>query len=114
MAKVTGPLFSTEASGSISKLLTFAKNKSTPQVRAHPRVRHLSKDCQEVVNNLFKQAIVLWKVLDQDEKDGWHRLAKIRNLPYNGYNLFIGHFIEEAYINTECWHLHHFPMPEPE
>lgn len=75
MAKLTGPLLSVNARGTIAGILTFSKRSSGPQVR----YQHPQKDYENAARlsqrARFWLATEWWLDLSTAERDEWNRLA---------------------------------------
>lgn len=86
MAKLTGPLMSLDASGSVASTLTFAKWKGRPYVRqlvtpSNPRSPGQTAN-RAMLNFLGKQ----WALLSAPEQATWQALADIGK--YSTFNAF--------------------------
>ncbi|SFM05094.1 hypothetical protein [Halanaerobium salsuginis] len=88
MAKVTGPLFSLDASGKFADSLVFAKWKGINTVRqyAHPTNANTAK--QQAVRKAFTAASALYQSLLGTDKDAWK--VRASGQPMSGYNVFMG------------------------
>jgi len=71
MAKVTGPLFGTEASGTIGKAITYGKNRAGAWVRSWFEKAYTLTPLQAEVRNLFKAALTFWKRVSLEERFLW-------------------------------------------
>ncbi|MTI62226.1 MAG: YfhO family protein [Firmicutes bacterium] len=88
MAKVTGPLFSLDASGKFADSLVFTKWKGINTVRQYAKPTNVNSAKQKVVRNAFTAASALYQKLLGPDKEAW----KLRSagLPMSGYNAFMG------------------------
>ena len=87
MAKVTGPLFSIDASGQFASSMIFGKWKGINTARRYARPGDRNTERQERVRALFTDAAMLYQQLNGRDKSAWNELALGR--PMSGYNLFI-------------------------
>lgn len=72
MAKVTGPLFSTEATGTIGKAITYGKNQFGSWVRAVYRKITTSLPSQLEIRQWFKNAIDYFSDMAAEERFLWN------------------------------------------
>ncbi len=94
MPKLKGPLFSLEANGTLSEILTYFRSKGMDIVRAN--VHHMYPDTanQQTIVNYFNNAIALWKGENSTTKPTWHDYAAGNNIDGDsGYNQYIGRCI---------------------
>ena len=87
MAKVTGPLFSIDASGKFGDSMVFGKWKGINYVRRHVTATQPNTKKQIAVRDKFRQATALYQRLSGDDKAAWK--LKASGQPLTGYNLFI-------------------------
>ena len=87
MAKVTGPLFSIDASGQFASSMIFSKWKGLNTARRYARPGDRNTERQEKVRALFTEAALLYQQLNGRDKSAWNQQALGR--PMSGYNLFI-------------------------
>ncbi|MEJ6950327.1 hypothetical protein [Natronospora cellulosivora (SeqCode)] len=88
MAKVTGPLFSLEASGKFANSLVFSKWKGINTVRQYAKPANTNSPKQRAVKNAFTAASALYQRLLGSDKDAWKLRAS--GQPMSGYNAFMG------------------------
>ena len=93
MAKLTSPLLSQTASGTIAGVLTFSSRKSGQQVRFQKKQKDVITSARTAQRALYSQAVSAWNLLTPTEKSNWTRQAKGQNL--TGFNLYIS-----IYLNT--------------
>jgi len=74
--KLTGPLFSLEASGSVGPRLTFSKRKSGQQVRFQRAQKDVITPKRTAQRLKFNQGLLLWNSLPDVEKHYWDMLSK--------------------------------------
>jgi hypothetical protein len=86
MPKVTGPLFSNSASGSISKLLTYRKTNGTNICRKWAKPTGTVSELQSAVRAITKSIMQTWPTLSDNEKDSWDALTDNGNI--SGINAF--------------------------
>jgi len=90
MAKLTGPLMSLEARGSLGPGLTYSERKSGSQVRTQqkqviPKPSYASTDNQ----SLYRLIIARWNSFTQEQQDTYNEEVKTENLQISGWNLFV-------------------------
>jgi hypothetical protein len=114
MAKVTGPLFSMRASGTLAKTIVFVCGH-------YARMVIVQDDSQKVMppgqNDKFAAAVVVWNGLSGDFKGQWTEFEKrikdskkcvaIEPL-INGYQLFISYYLKWGVNGWE-----NYPLPGP-
>lgn len=76
MAKITGPLFSQEASGSMGPRLTFSHRKSGQQVRFQKKQKDYNTADQATQRNYFELGSTAWGTLTPQEKQQWNDFIK--------------------------------------
>lgn len=87
MAKVTGPLFSIDASGKFADSLVFSSWKGINYVRKYAKPGGKPSSRQKFIKSLFSAAVEKYKTLEGKDKEAWKLRAA--NTPMSGYNLFI-------------------------
>lgn len=86
MVKTKGPAISGEASGSIAKTLTFARNNKRKSARAYAVPRKAPTMKQWFIRVMNKFLSSQWSALTAPEKLSWSMLAQERKLsPYHAY-----------------------------
>jgi len=90
MAKLTGPLMSLEARGSLGPGLTYSERESGSQVRIQqkqviPKPSFASTDNQ----SLYRLIIARWNSFTQNQQDVYNEEVKTENLQISGWNLFV-------------------------
>ena len=76
MAKLTGPLYSQEASGSFGPRLTFSQRKSGQQVRFQRAQPDVTTSGRTVQRNYFIEAYGKWNTLSGAEQQQWKDFIK--------------------------------------
>ena len=71
MTKLSGPLLSIEARGSLGPRLTYSTRKSGPQVRFQKAQSYAATAAQEIQRGFFQAAVGWWSELTTDEKSQW-------------------------------------------
>ena len=95
MAKVTGPLFSLDARGTIGKAITFAYWKGVNYVRSRVVPNNPNTDAQQAIRALITDATVAWKngaTVGTTQINSAYKLAydeASAGQRYSGFNLFI-------------------------
>jgi hypothetical protein len=87
MPKVSQPLFSETASGSVSPCLTFSQRNSGQQVRYQRKQKDKITVLRTVARANYSAAVLAWNLLTLAEKTVYVDRAK--NLHYTGFNLFM-------------------------
>lgn len=88
MAKVTGPLFSLDASGKFADSLVFMKWKGINTVRQYTKPANINTIKQQAVKKAFAAASAMYKTLFGPDKEAWKLRAS--GQPMSGYNAFMG------------------------
>ena len=91
MAKVTGPLLSVEAKGSIAKNLTFSERKTGSQVRFQKKQKDVLTSDRVEHRARFLEAVASWHALTEEEKLTYNQRAK--DLMMTGYNLYLREYL---------------------
>ena len=76
MAKITGPLLSQEAQGSVSPCFTFSNRKTGQQVRWQNKQKDRVTPDRTVQRQKFSLGLDLWRSLPDNEKNYWDILLK--------------------------------------
>ena len=87
MPKITGPLLSITASGSIAKRITFSKKRTGQQVRFQRAQKDYSNTARAKARLNYQNAVSAWNELNPFERNTWNALALGKK--YTGYNLFV-------------------------
>lgn len=106
MPKVTGPLLSSTATGTVGKTLTYCNRNGTNVVKGsylkktfHPwfkRVVPVSSSISQLASRcVFKNATDVWKSLPAFVKEEWNVLALGQKM--SGYNYFISEYIKNGF-----------------
>ncbi len=72
MAKLEGPLFSLNASGSVGPRLTYSKRKSGPQVRLQKAQLDVVTTPRTTERDYFIEAAAAWQTLNDSEQQQWN------------------------------------------
>lgn len=91
MAKITGPLMSLGASGSLAKTLVASKWKGRPYMRQHVVPANPQSAAQSTTRNTFANASEMWKLGGPLLVAPWNRFASGQVL--SGRNAFQGRFV---------------------
>jgi len=87
MPKLTGPLFSISAHGTMKDTITYQGSPSGPRVQLVPKHRDMFTGSQSLVRTSFLQAASQWRALDGATKTWWNTRAEGQGM--TGYNLYI-------------------------
>lgn len=100
MAKITGPLLSETAHGSVGKLLTFSKRKSGQQVRGYNKPRKIPSPKQRGQRRLTEFLVAQWQNMSDGDKAAWGVSAKASGLKIAGYHYFLREAQRDLYTHT--------------
>ena len=92
MAKLTGPLFSFTALGTIAKAITYSRWKGVGYARQRVIPANPNSLDQQETRNTFKMLSGMWKVMQALAQAPWDANATGR--PYTGRNRFMGDNLE--------------------
>lgn len=104
MARVTGPLFSLDASGTIAGAMTFSKWKGINYVRLRVIPANPQTASQVSQRNTLAAATSVWKwstSLDAVSKASWNTSASGTGM--SGFNRFTSVFIRTNTQKTTPW-----------
>lgn len=76
MAKLTGPLFSLQARGSVGPALTFSERRSGSQVRFQKKQVDYENAARKTVRDAYRWGIELWNYLTPTEKAYWTEVER--------------------------------------
>lgn len=93
MAKVTAPLLSFGASGSVAKSVVFSKWKGRPYARRHVIPANPQTVGQTLTRDIFAWGGQVWKIMGPLGRGPWDRFATGQVL--TGRNKFMGNFVAE-------------------
>jgi len=99
MAKVTGPLLSLGAGGSIAKTQVYSTWKGRPYVRRHVIPSNPDTSEQRLTRNLFTWANNVWKNSPAGLTDPWNLFATGQVL--TGRNAFVGKNVKAMREETD-------------
>ena len=87
MAKVSGPLMSFDASGSIGKLINYTSTTGGKTVRGWAKPTGTPNAVQVSRRNRYREGAAAWQVLTPEGQAAYNTTAAPQKL--TGYNLFI-------------------------
>jgi len=96
MARVKGPLFSLEASGSLKKTITYSQWKGRNYVREHTIPFNPEADKQVNVRKAFTLLVAAWQELEAPAMLEWDGFGKLFNM--SGFNTYLGRGMKEYKI----------------
>jgi len=96
MPKVTGPLFSITALGTLGKVITFQKNRSGSIVTKMPVPKKGTTEDQEAARSKFQAAAASWSSLTENEKANWNSVAA--GTKQTGFNIYLKEYLTGTYI----------------
>lgn len=89
MVKITGPMFSLDASGSIGKTITFSKSKGRNYVRTLVKPSNPKSGGQVGVRQMFSFLSKQWASIPAADQSSWDALADQKVIaPFNAYMSF--------------------------
>ncbi len=88
MSKLTAPLFSLGAKGSIGKALTFSTWKGINTVKQKPDPANPNTSGQQTQRGYVSAANLFWKILTTLDKAAWDLAATLQAKPMSGWNRF--------------------------
>ena len=83
MPKLTGPLFSVRAGGTLGGAITYKGSNAGARVERVPRHRDKKSGAQLGQRSLFQEAVAYWKALTAEAKAGYNETAEV--LGMTGY-----------------------------
>lgn len=84
--KLTGPMMSMSASGSIGGVLTFATNKGRAYARTLVKPSNPKSNLQNAVRAMFTFLSQIWKTIDPGDQASWQALADQTKIsPFNAF-----------------------------
>jgi len=99
MARVKGPLFSTEAAGQIGRSFLFRSDKRGTHVYQFPEIDRSGEtptQGQEDARARYGQAVEAYRALTDEERATWASLAETDPRPVTGWSLFVERFSQEG------------------
>ena len=101
MAKLSGPMFSMEAHGSIGKTLSFVRGKRTPYVKKHFTPKNPNSTAQIGIRCMAKFLTQYWAELSDEDKASFEELAAAwTTSPYHAW----------LTLNSRRWANHELPI----
>ena len=95
MARVSGPLFSMSASGTVGKAITFGIWKGRPWCRVWFKPENPKTEEQVNVRTAMKLIVAYWQEQTDQTKEDWDTYAAPFGM--SGFNKFVGRAID-AYV----------------
>lgn len=99
MAKVTAPLLSFGASGTVAKVQTYSKWRGRPYVRRHVIPSNPNTVAQQSTRNVFSVANAFWKLMGSIAVAPWDLFATGQVL--TGRNAFVGRYVSNVRGETD-------------
>lgn len=99
MAKVTAPLLSFGASGTVAKTQTYSKWRGRPYVRRHVIPSNPNTVAQQSTRSVFSVANSFWKLSGAQAVAPWDLFAKGQVL--TGRNAFVGRYVKNVRGETD-------------
>lgn len=90
MAKVTAPLLSMGASGTVGKTMTFGSWKGIPYIRQRVTPANPNSSGQQQTRTVFAGASQTWRLFNDDAKAPWNAFAT--GAQFTGRNAYVGRF----------------------
>ena len=107
MAKTIGPLFSEDAHGSISKLLSYSHKKSGKQVRLYNKPAKVATAKQRGQRRVTEFLVAQWQNMSAPNKATWATNAAASGLNIAGYHYFLREAQRDLYTHhglVGYWH----------
>lgn len=101
MAKITSPLMSITAAGSIGSMLTFSTTTSSPVAKRMSAPAKRTSAAQQARRVIYIDAVSGWHALTETEKAEYSAQAKPLNI--TGYNLFLSQILTAAPPAGTIW-----------
>ena len=101
MVKISGPLFSVGAHGSIAKELTYSKRRSGQQARKYNKPTGAPSAKQQSHRRLNEFATIQWQCMSDATKATWEVKAKASGLRIAGYHYFLREALKDPYENMD-------------
>jgi hypothetical protein len=98
MAKVTGPLLSLDASGSVASVITFSRWKGINYVRQRVIPTYSNTFKQVAIREVIKQATQAWAGLGITLQTAYNEAAS--GMGMSGFNLFVRDAVGKNYDAT--------------
>ncbi len=94
MVKLSGPMSSFRASGTLAKLLTYSNQRGRPYLKKHSNTPNVNTAAQRITRDMFAWLANQWSQIGAPNRLLWEPRARIDHLtPYNAYVAF----------NTKRW-----------
>jgi hypothetical protein len=97
MAKITAPLLSISATGSINNILNYQSPAGKNIVRVYKKTNKIRSPKQKTVNERYSKCVKDWLNLDQTSIAEYKKKASLLNL--NGMNVFISENMNKTINN---------------
>lgn len=102
MARVTGPLFSIDASGTVGKTITFTKWKGRNVVRQRVIPMNPKSALQTGTRAMFQYLTRVWAAIDGTAQATWDELAAGKAV--SAFNAFVGENLQRWQMNKAPAH----------
>jgi len=99
MAKVTAPLLSFGASGTVAKVQVYSKWRGRPYVRRHVIPSNPNSTAQQLTRTVFSGANSFWKLMGSIAIAPWDLFAQGQVLV--GRNAFVGRYVKNVRGQTD-------------
>jgi len=90
MPRVSGPLFSAEATGTLANLITYYRRPGARIARVFKKPTNPRTQAQRQYRRLYAQAVAAWQQLYPALKDQWRAIA---TPPRSGYNEYVREYL---------------------
>ena len=99
MVKISAPLMSLSAKGSVAKFLTFSERKSGSQVRWQKKQKAVYANFnQNDVKSLYRLCLARWHSFSDSERLVFTNLALAQKKPMTGWNYFLNVATSNPYL----------------
>lgn len=99
MAKTKGPLLSSDAHGSLGRVLTYSHRKSGKQVRTYNKPLVAPSAKQRGQRRLTEFLVAQWQNMSDADKATWETNAKASGLNLPGYHYFLREAQRDLYTH---------------
>jgi len=102
MAKLTAPLFSLGARGSLAKTLVYSVWKGVAYARAHVTPANPDTDDQKEVRGIMRDCVDCFHVLGSVAKAAWVVTAGLDSRPLSGFNAMVSNLASEGQEDADA------------
>lgn len=96
MAKLFGPLFCNQVSGSVGKMMTYGKNSMGSYCYAYALHKDANTIKQRTIRQYVLDAIQVWKENEQKLREAWSKASDNKNR--TGYHAFMHAYLRSRFL----------------